>query len=80
MFAEALTQIKTPNLKLLLKVVHTGTISCPLTPAGLASVGLQDASGPILATLRGLDERAVRAVLVATLAERLQLERRLRSG
>lgn len=65
-----LTTTSTEDLRALLRAVFKEQIPCPLTPAGLAAIGLQDASGPLLAHLRGLDARAVHAVLVATLAER----------
>jgi len=66
----ALTTISTDQLRALLRAVFKEQVACPLTPAGLAGMGLQDASGPLLSHLRGLDARAVHAVLVATLAER----------
>lgn len=78
MVADGLTEVKTEALKALLKAVHNKQIECPVTPAGVAAVGLQYTDGPLLSTLRGLDDRAVRAVLVAVLAERMHIERKLR--
>lgn len=66
----ALTTIPSKNLRTLLRAVFKGQIECPLGPAGLAAIGLQDVSGPLLSHMRGLDKGAVHAVLVATLAER----------
>ncbi len=70
-----LTTSSTDHLRALLRAVFKKQIECPLTPSGLAALGLQNASGPLLSHLRGLDERAVHAVLVATLAERDVTER-----
>lgn len=69
----ALTTVGEEQLRTLLRGVHKGTLECPLSPAGLAGHGLQDASGAILGHLRGLDGVAVRAVVVAVLAERMTL-------
>ncbi len=65
-----LSTVATEHLLTLLRGVFKETIPCPLTPAGLASHGLQDVSGPLLAHLRGLSTAAVHAVLVAVIAER----------
>lgn len=65
-----LTTVSTEHLQTLLRAVFKHQVDCPLTPGGLAGLGLQDTSGPLLAHLRGLDAPAVHAVLVATLAER----------
>jgi hypothetical protein len=69
----ALLSSSTEDLETLLRAVHRGDVDCPLTPLGLACVGLQDASSPMLNHLRDLDDRAVKAVLVAVLAERRRL-------
>ena len=61
--------VRTVDLERLLRAVHRGELPCPITPKNLAIAGLlrlQDDVGH----LRGLDEAAVRAVLVAVLAER----------
>lgn len=65
-----LVTVSSDDLRKLLRMVFRKQLECPLTPAGLASVGLQDASGPLLGHLRGLDGKAVHAVVVAALAER----------
>lgn len=65
-----LVTVSSDDLRKLLRLLFRKQVECPLTPAGLAGAGLQDASGPLLAHLRGLDDKAVHAVLVAALAER----------
>lgn len=66
----ALTTVSSKHLRTLLRAVFKEQIECPLRPASLAAIGLQDVSGPLLAHMRGLDKPAVHAVLVASLAER----------
>lgn len=65
-----LVTVSSDDLRKLLRLVFRKQLECPLTPAGLAAAGLQDASGPLLGHLRGLDDKAVHAVVVAALAER----------
>jgi hypothetical protein len=65
-----LVSVSTEDLRKLLRAVFKGQVECPLTPAGLAAIGLQDTSGPLLGHLRGLEGKAVHAVVVAALAER----------
>lgn len=60
----------TSSLETLLRALHRNQLSCPLTPVGLACVGLQDDATDLLAHLRGLDRAGVHAVVVAVLAER----------
>jgi hypothetical protein len=67
-----LRHVETEHLRLLLKMVHREELRFPLTPLELARIGLQEPSERILGTLRGLEGRAVRAVLVAVLAERIE--------
>jgi hypothetical protein len=69
--ASGLTDVPTEDLKRTLRAVHRGELPCPITADTLACVGLQNRSAHLLSTLRDLDERAVRAVLVAVIAERL---------
>ena len=64
-----LKSVPTPQLQLLLKALHKGDLPCPITRVGLATVGLLHL-GDELGILRGLDEAAVRAVLISVLAER----------
>lgn len=70
----ALVDVRTEQLRELLRGVFRETLPCPLHASALAAVGLQDWSEPILGHLRGLDRRAVHAVLVAVLAERTAAE------
>lgn len=65
-----LTSVSTDDLRTLLRAVFKRQVDCPLSPGGLAALGLQDTSPPLLSHLRGLDAPAIHAVLVATLAER----------
>jgi len=65
-----LTSIRDRSLETLLRAIHREQTQVPLTPAGLAALGLQEDSNLLLGHLRGLDAKAVRAVLVAVLAER----------
>ena len=66
-----LTGVPTPLLKRALTSLHRNELQAPLTINGLALIGLQDAGPMLLSLLRGLDSSAVRAVLVAVLAERM---------
>lgn len=65
-----LVTVSSDDLRTLLRVVFHHGVECPLTPAGLAAVGLQSASHLLLGHLRGLEAAAVHAVVVAVLAER----------
>lgn len=65
-----LVTVSSDDLRTLLRVVFHAGVECPLTPAGLAAVGLQRSSDLLLGHLRGLDAKAVHAVVVAALAER----------
>ncbi len=65
-----LTTISTEHLRRLLRAVFKEELECPVTPAGLAAIGLQDVSAPLLSHLRGLDSTAIHAVVVAVIAER----------
>ncbi|TNE87305.1 MAG: hypothetical protein EP330_18995 [Deltaproteobacteria bacterium] len=64
-----LKNVATKDLEQLLRLVHRGELSCPIDQTGLAVAGMLRL-GDDLGHLRGLDEQAVRAVLVAVLAER----------
>lgn len=65
-----LLDVSTRALETLLRAVHHGRTEVPLTPVGLAALGLQEDANVILNHLRGLDAPAIRAVLVAVIAER----------
>mgnify|MGYP004107118573 CR=1 FL=1 len=67
--AKGMTAVKTEDVKALLRCVHRGDLSCPITQIGLAQAGLLRL-GDDVGHLFGLDESGVRAVLVAVLAER----------
>lgn len=68
--AIGLTALTDDQLRTLLQGLHRQTLPCPLTIANLAGHGLQDVAGPVLNHMRGLAQPAVRAVVVAVLAER----------
>ncbi len=67
---KGLTTVPTDDLRKLLSAVHRRVIPCPLTIEGLTRIGLQQRASELLATLRRLDEPAVRTVLVVAIAER----------
>jgi hypothetical protein len=71
----ALTGVPTTELEQLLRLVYRKQIEIPITPVGLALVGLQHRAEELMQSLRGLDEPGVRAVLVAVTAERIAIER-----
>jgi hypothetical protein len=64
-----LKSVSTQDLRQLLKLVHRGELSCPIDRIGLAVNGLLRL-GDDVGVLAGLDDRAVRAVLISVLAER----------
>lgn len=64
-----LTALSTTDLERLLRALHRGELRCPIGHTELHMAGLSYLVDRVEA-LRGLDERAVRAVLVAVLAER----------
>lgn len=67
----ALTSVPTDALKKALGLLHRGELQFPLTALELTRTGLQNHLDALLGHLRGLDEPAVRAVLTAVLAERI---------
>ena len=68
--AKGLTPLTNEELKKLLSFVFQGEVACPLEVVDLARAGLQHRYEPILAALRGLDQAAVKAVLICVIAER----------
>ncbi len=66
-----LRSVSTEELRTLLKMVHTGQIACPVTPAQLAPLKFQHHTEAMMGILRGLDRSGCHAVLVAVLAERM---------
>lgn len=69
-YAAGLTEVSTEDLKRALAMLHRGELDVPVSPWGLARIGLQHVQNPLLAQLRGLDTAGVRAVLTCVLAER----------
>ena len=70
-----LTTLTTDQLKKLLKYLHDGSLETPLDAHRIACVGFQFRHAELMSALRGLDEAAIRAVLVCVIAERLKTER-----
>lgn len=66
---EGLTRVPDADLEQMLRLIHRGILACPLDMPGLTAAGLFRL-GDEVEILRGLDERAVKAVLIAVLAER----------
>ena len=64
-----LTALSTDHLEKILRLVHRQELNCPFSRASLLGMGLNRVAedGPVLI---GLDEKAVRAVLISVLAER----------
>lgn len=69
-YAAGLTEVATDDLKRALAMLHRGELDVPVSPWGIARIGLQHVQNPLLAQLRGLDVAGVRAVLTCVLAER----------
>ena len=67
---EGLTKVSTKNLTTALRMVVRGEIPTPIDVIGLARVGLQHCSEPILGAVRGLDKRATISLLICVIAER----------
>ena len=67
--ANGLRGVKTDDLKKLLQLVHRAELTCPITSTGLAVTGMLRLVDD-LNHLRDLDAHAVKAVLIAVLAER----------
>jgi hypothetical protein len=64
-----LTQLGLADLEHLLRAVHRETLRCPIDQQSLHVAGLSYLVDRV-DFLKGLDERAVRAVLIAVIAER----------
>lgn len=69
MMGRALTHLTNEQLERLLRAVHRGHVTCPLDPKELMLAGLADIFDRA-SFLHGLNEAAVKAVLIAVLAER----------
>ena len=76
--AGGLTKLTDEQLAKLLRSIYRGELECPFGRSDLLMRGLNAAAeeGDLLF---GLDERGVRAVISATLAERRALKQRLAS-
>lgn len=74
MFGRALSQTPTEDLEILLRHAHKGNLEYPLTRKTLLLMGM-NRMAEMADVLFGLDERGVRAVLVAVIAERREQER-----
>jgi hypothetical protein len=76
-----LCDVPTAALKRALLALHKGDLRCPISIEELTRNGLQYVATDLLSLLRGLDAVAVRAILVAVLAERspANRDRRLRA-
>ena len=68
-FGDGLSRAPTEALLGLLRAVHRGQMTFPVTRSTLIAMGYGDVEAT-LSTLVGLDERGLRAVLVAVIAER----------
>jgi hypothetical protein len=66
----ALVPVESKALKVLLRSLYRGDLTAPLDLPSLTRVGLQYCSSELLHHLRGLDQNAIQAVVVAVLAER----------
>ena len=73
---QGLAHVSTEKLKRMLKRLHDGSLVCPVTQMTLVVAGLPDLVDEV-GHLQGLDARAAMAVLVAVIAERSALEKRL---
>lgn len=71
---KGLTHVSTDHLRLMLARIHRGQLACPVTHATLVVAGLPQLVDKV-DFLKGLDEAAVRAVLVAVIAERRATEK-----
>ena len=70
--ASGLTGLTLEELKRLLRYLHHGELSCPVDIVELARLGFQHRGEILLNVFRGLDKRAVQAVVTAVIAERLK--------
>jgi hypothetical protein len=66
---DGLTRVRTEHLIELLRRLHRGTLEAPFDQAALARAGFLGIADE-LHHLRGLDQKAVTAVVLAVLAER----------
>ena len=67
-----LTTVPTDDLKQLLRALHRELFTTPFDIYCVTSCKLQHVAEPLLDQLRGLEPKAVRAVVTAVIAERLR--------
>lgn len=77
--AVGLTAVSTENLRRLMRAVYREELVCPHDRIGLAVVGLGHIADDV-EVLRGLDNRAVLAVLTCTIAERTKFSGKATAG
>ncbi len=65
-----LTAVPTEDLKALYRALHRGSVPCPLTKSTLMTMGMNRLAENA-SLIRGLEEPALRSLLVCVLAERL---------
>jgi hypothetical protein len=70
--ASGLTRLTLEELKQLLRYVHRDELQCPVNIVELARLGFQNRAEILLHVFRGLDARAVQAVVTSVIAERLK--------
>ena len=73
MMLVGLTEVPEDALKLLLQALHHERIDTPLSMTGLSLAGLQSHAEPLLRQLRGLDRRALMALIACVIAERRRI-------
>ena len=71
-----LTELSLAELKKLLRFVYRQEIEFPLNAQRIACLGFQHRHTLLMNALRGLDAKAVQAVLICVIAERMQYEDR----
>ena len=71
---KGLTGLSTKELKKLLSHVYQDELKCPINVERIARIGFQYKQEEITSALRGLDQEAIRCVLVCVLAERRKQE------
>ena len=71
-----LTELRTDELKSLLKLIYNGKLACPFNRQSLMTMGFNRVS-ECAEILCNLEERSVRAILFSVLAERKIMTERL---
>ena len=68
-----LKRVPTEELRRMLRHLYRSELEFPLTPVTLTCVGLQAHAEPLMDVMRGLEAHAVKQVLVAVIAERMDI-------